>query len=89
MGSDVTAKALRHQIGGSIKLIGKKQLEMRDAKLDPKDVDLGVKTGRGQTAVFYSLLLHSTTHFICNCILMQRVDIILIVSSRDGTYHGQ
>jgi hypothetical protein len=44
MGSDVTAKALRHQIP-RFKAIGKLQLEALESGSDPKDVDLGAMAG--------------------------------------------
>ncbi|OWP05339.1 hypothetical protein B2J93_8081 [Marssonina coronariae] len=49
MGSDITSKALRHQIGGSIKAVGQMQLAMLAAGKDPKDLDVGtVKGGKAQ-----------------------------------------
>ncbi|CAD6443648.1 ba322ab6-cabc-4c17-89f2-6995816ea521 [Sclerotinia trifoliorum] len=40
MGSDVSAEAIKQQIGKRIKVIGSRQTKMRAAGQDPKDVDL-------------------------------------------------
>ncbi|PBP20182.1 hypothetical protein BUE80_DR009006 [Diplocarpon rosae] len=65
MGSDVTPKALRHQIGGTIKAMGQKQLAMLVAGEDPKGLDLGtVKAGKAHCQnfvpyVYNTVSLHS------------------------------
>lgn len=40
MGSDVTSKGIRFQFDDRLKPIAKRQLEMKEDGLDPKDVDL-------------------------------------------------
>lgn len=63
MGSDVTAKALQHQIP-RFRNIGKLQLQALQSGGDPKDVDIGttVKDNQGQKlAVYFSFC---TAHFL-------------------------
>lgn len=40
MGSDVTIDAIKQQIGKRIKVLGSRQIKMRVAGQDPKNVDL-------------------------------------------------
>lgn len=72
MGSDVTAKALQHQIP-RFRNIGKLQLQALQSGGDPKDVDIGttVKDNQGQKlAVYFSFC---TAHFLLHISFLHAV----------------
>lgn len=61
MGSDTTPNGLRFQFTDRIKPVAQRQLDMRKAGLDPKDVDLEVKSkqskGQRSSLTFYAHFL--------------------------------
>lgn len=93
MGSDVTIEAIKQQISKRIKALGSRQIQMREAGQDPKDVDLEdlmpSKKGKG-CQKFYLHHVSFERHIGTSQHILSHDNMKLwLIHTRNGQIHGR